>query len=182
LNVTLLPEYGQLKQSDIANCPNEACGPAAAVNSFVYLQNMYPKVYGSKLVGIDPSNPPLHWQKLAGDRLASDDYMGSCCNQGTSMEKFIGGKEKYIEERAPGVTTYMAQMDRDWDKTKSGGKDKPGYVQDATVPSVDWLQREIDHGEDVELLITYTAGAPVRTGSRSTSSARARPRSTSSTR
>jgi hypothetical protein len=37
----------------------------------------------------------------------------------------------------------MAQMDRDWDKTKSGGKDKPGYVQDATVPSVDWLQREI---------------------------------------
>jgi hypothetical protein len=40
-------------------------------------------------------------------------------------------------QRAPGITTYMAQMDRDWDKTKSGGKDKPGYVQDATVPSVD---------------------------------------------
>ncbi len=151
-------KYGQLKQSDIVNCPNEACGPAAAVNSFVFLQNMYPSVYGAKLVGLDPSNPPLHWQTLAGDILAMDPYMGTCCNAGTSIEKFILGKQKYIEDAAAGSTIYMAQMDRDWDLTKSGGAAKPGYVEDNTVPSVAWLQREIDDGEDVELLITYTDG------------------------
>src|SRR6266567_825295 len=37
--------YGDLKQGDIADCGAIGCGPAAAVNSFVFLQNAYPQLY-----------------------------------------------------------------------------------------------------------------------------------------
>jgi hypothetical protein len=43
--------YGNLKQKDVPECPNEACGPTAAVNSMVFLQNMYPGIFDHNFVG-----------------------------------------------------------------------------------------------------------------------------------
>ncbi len=43
-------QFGGLKQTDVTGCEGDpagqlACGPAAAVNSFVFLENVYPKTY-----------------------------------------------------------------------------------------------------------------------------------------
>ena len=75
--------------------------------------------------------------------------MGSCCGGGTPIEKFILGKEKYIEDRIPNQTVYKAQMDIQRDQTG----DKPAYVDDSTFPSLGFLRQEIADGEDVELFL-----------------------------
>src|SRR5262245_35686701 len=45
-------QFGTLKQTDVTGCENNptgtlACGPTAAVNSFVFLENVYPTIYGN---------------------------------------------------------------------------------------------------------------------------------------
>ena len=46
--------YGDLNQNSIPVIGSLACGPTAALNSFVYLQNSHPGIYGHSLV------PDLH--------------------------------------------------------------------------------------------------------------------------
>jgi hypothetical protein len=48
-------KYGTLDQNTVEACKDAAgksfsCGPTAAVNSFVFLQNMYPHIYDQQLV------------------------------------------------------------------------------------------------------------------------------------
>jgi hypothetical protein len=156
--LTAGPVYGDLKQSDVPGCEAIACGPVAAVNSFVFLQTKYPAIYGAALVGLDGDQPPpLHWEILAAEILGGSQYMGTCCSIGTPIEKFIMGKQGYIEDHIPGVTSYMAQIDIPWRPDKAGSPDhpvdKPDYVQDSTSPTLGFLRQEITDGEDVELLL-----------------------------
>jgi MYXO-CTERM domain-containing protein len=157
------PVYGNLKQSDIPGCGAVACGPVAAVNSFVYLQTKYPDIYGASLVGlVGDQPPPLHWEILAADLLGGAGYMGSCCSAGTPLEKFITGKQSYIEDRIPGKTEYKAQIDIPWRPETAGSPghpiDKPGYVQDSQSPTLAFLRQEIMDGEDVELFLAGSGG------------------------
>ena len=63
------PVYGDLKQSDVPECPARACGPVAAVNSFVYLQTKYPDIYEPSVGLPGDQPPPLHWEQLASNTL-----------------------------------------------------------------------------------------------------------------
>ena len=53
--------FGALDQDDMKillspALADQACGPVAAVNSLVFLQNLYPQIYDNNLVGDDPSD------------------------------------------------------------------------------------------------------------------------------
>jgi hypothetical protein len=69
-------DYGKLLQKDLPGCGAEdgvgdlagsGCGPSAAVNSFVYLQNKYSSIYGKKLVPELDRNMPINDRDGDGD-------------------------------------------------------------------------------------------------------------------
>jgi len=154
--------YGNLDQ-DLTNCPNLGCGPTAAVNSFVFLQNVAPFDYGSKLVpehGGNPLDPEPTEQDMIGvaNALLGPEYMNTdCVACGTYWGRFITGKEAYIEAKAPEKTTYHAQSKFEWDPVKTGTAakpiPKPAYVDDKTVPTIGFLYTQLVRGEDIEILL-----------------------------
>jgi len=142
-------KFGNLKQGD-TDCPNTACGPTAAINSFVFLQNMYSTVYGTKLVPHKDGNTMYQDEVDAANKLAP--YMGCCQDQGTYREKFILGKQQYLEEMAKGKTVYAAEDTGAWRKDYG---DKPDYVQDNTAPTAQFLVDQLKKGADIELFIDF---------------------------
>src|SRR5215472_11018639 len=130
--------YGDLKQGDVANCPAFGCGPAAAVNSFVFLQNAYPQLYPIPLVGFgEQPRPAYNWEVLAGDLLAG--IMGTCSCGQTDIERFILGKQTYINGIDPGSTMYEAQINTNWRPDHAGTAAnpiaKPSWVTDGAPPT-----------------------------------------------
>lgn len=158
-------KYGHLDQAK-TTCAAFDCGPVSAVNSFVYLQNASPAVYGSKLVPpTKAGEPPTEADLIAVANKVGKDFMKSCvpcgANDGTYIEDFIVGKQGYLESVAPGKTRYQAQInitwrfgtDREPDDAANKGAKKPTYVVDGTKPTLDFLYRNIAQGADVELFL-----------------------------
>ena len=89
--------FGTLDQG-VTNCPGVNCGPTAAVNSFVYLQNAFPKIYKNPLVPTTHGmNPTSAEQKAVANNLGTN-YMKNCCgdtSEGTAIGDFILGKMDY---------------------------------------------------------------------------------------
>jgi hypothetical protein len=100
--------------------------------------------------------------------LAGKDYMDCVAMnmgsseggfEGVSLENFIKGKRKYIEEKVPSVTIYKAQSDF-----------LPMAMVDnqhkRRLPSFDFMFRELAHGEDVEIVVGRyqrpAMGPPIR--------------------
>lgn len=148
-------DFGRLNQLALPNTCNlqqTACGPVATVNSFIYLQNTYPKIYGTSLV-------PKGQEAAVAQLLSGPGFMG-CCNQngGTTPAGLLAGKKTYIEGskivtgRKPGVTTY------DSDTFVLDNDGKP-----IIAPSFDFLLRQLNppngppknptKGEDVEMIL-----------------------------
>lgn len=149
--------FGDLNQHD-TSCNNVACGPTAATNSFVFLQNSY-AMYGNRLVPSIPGDTPYQDEQAVADDLATLMHTCNLCNPGaggTYIEDFIAGKQAYIQSVAPGTTTYAAQMNFAWRTTDPDGNNvgpKPGYVMDNTVPTAQFIASEIAAGEDVEIFL-----------------------------
>jgi len=140
-SIALNPDdYGHLNQDSpvlagvcTAGGVSYACGPVAAVNSFIFLQNRYPGIYDNAL--IDPN--------AAGTAAALAALMGClACAGGTNIADFIAGKMRYIEGKVPGKTTYASMQN----------------------PDFAFLSHEIQHGEDVELLIGFYDVTGTRVG------------------
>ena len=150
INVSLdAAKFGKLNQKE-TDCPTVNCGPAAAVNSFVYLQTQFPGVYTTPLV-------PAGKEKDVANIL-NKDFMKTCppggdCGLGTGIEDFILGKRDYIEKLNKGVTRYHAQMTDAWNPVKHPGVAKPDFVEDDTRPTIDFLAAELKAGEDIELAL-----------------------------
>jgi hypothetical protein len=132
--VTIDPAlFGHLNQNDpalagvcAAGGVSYACGPVAATNSFVFLQNRYPTIYDNLLTGGNLVN--------TATTLGSDAFMMcSACTGGTLLSNFITGKQKYIESKVPGLTTYASLLN-------------PGFP---------FLLGELQQNEDVELLLGF---------------------------
>src|SRR2546423_13866432 len=90
-----------------SNCVEQACGPTAAVNSFVFLQNKYPDIYGMELTGDTYDS----WMGTANE-LLDQHYMDCDCGRdgsGTTIEDFISGKQKYLNDFAPGTTEVHSE-------------------------------------------------------------------------
>lgn len=158
-------KFGHLDQSEV-ECPKFACGPTAATNSFMYLQNKYPDVYGEKLIppttaGAAPTKADL---VDVANKLGRD-YMKTCVpcgpNDGTYIEDFIIGKRAYLEAVAPGKTSFLAQINIGWrfgtdtqpDDAGNPGVKKPVFVSDSTKPTLDFLYAAIARQADVELFL-----------------------------
>src|SRR5689334_2013769 len=148
-------KFGTLDQAK-TTCADLGCGPAAAVNSFVYLQTMFPDVYKTPLVGTSGARPSNAEQVDAANALAPK--MGCCATKGTLIEDFILGKMEYIESKNKGVTSYTVQDSLAWRTNPPGGSHpgaaKPDFVQDQTKPTLAFLAAELKAGEDVELYLS----------------------------
>jgi len=139
-------KFGKLDQGR-TTCSAMGCAPTAAVNSFVYLQNMFPGTYPTPLVPHPPGmQPTVEQLKTVANNLSGATFMKSSNETGTTIENFILGKRAYIESIDKGVTTYAAQVTLPW-----SGTAKPGFVQDNTPPTLAFLAKELKAGEDVEV-------------------------------
>jgi hypothetical protein len=151
--------FGHLSQWS-TDCDWNGCGPAAAVNSFVFLQRQYPLIYDNKLVPMTyPNNPALFELVSVAMTLAGADYMNTECGRdgrGTYWGRFILGKRNYIENQVASKTVYQAFGDFVWNQADAGGA-QPGWVTSGKPPSPDFLYKEIQDKEDVEILITNPA-------------------------
>jgi hypothetical protein len=149
--------YGTLNQNAVPLWGNVACAPAAAVNSFVYLQNKY-NIYGNKLV--IPNNQA--GMIAAVQTLGTAPYMNTIANGGTFNDDFIYGKWLYLEQNAPGLTVYEAQDFFGWNVQRNGQPiAKPAWVNQMT-PTWNFLWKELVACEDVEIALEYLNPDPTR--------------------
>jgi len=146
-------DFGNLSQK-FTDCQQYGCGPTAAVNSFIYLQNTYPSIYDNKLV---PSTSLVTEVAVANalSGLMNTTCQGAASSCGTMWENFITGKEAYIDDAALGTTSVVAQSVFAWDPADGT---EPGGVQDHTAPTVNFLATQLQQKEDVEILINGPGG------------------------
>ena len=142
--------YGNLKQGHVPGIGPCACGPTAAVNSCVYLENAYPGIYDNNLGPVGSAEGIDYNEDGAVDayddmaaiaaKIGGPAYMNCVCPGGTYDDMFIYGKQKYMEEVALNKTIYGAQLSSTWawlDGRLEGEYppiDKPDWVEDNTIP------------------------------------------------
>jgi hypothetical protein len=142
VDLTTQANFGNLNQHDTA-CGNFACGPTAAVNSFVFLQDKYPDIYDSSLIPHIDGNSEYEDFVSTANALSDPNYMNcAACNGGTLITDFISGKKKWIEDHVPGKTVYMDSPQSNWP----------------------FLYNELNDMEDVELLVGFYDAAGNRIG------------------
>jgi hypothetical protein len=130
-------KFGNLDQHLVDSCKDSignslSCGPSAAVNSFVFLENMYPGVYGNSLVDLSGLFTKVQAEVMAANDLSS--FMGCTpCSGGTTFSNFVSGKESYINLLAPGTTYYDVMR----------------------IPSAEFIDSELAADEDIETLINF---------------------------
>jgi len=95
--------FGYLDQDDLLNVlppglAAQACGPVAAVDSLVFLQNQYPNIYGSNLVG----DHLFDWITGAFFLVG---YMHTTVQNGTTDTDFINGLISFMNAQVPGKTS-----------------------------------------------------------------------------
>ncbi len=115
------------------------CAPTATVNSFKFLENMYPNVYDNKLTNRD----------IIQTRDDLVGLMGTCPNTGTQPKNWWEGKIQWIEDHAPGRTSYGGMVMPFIDVSTWNKKD----LLSNTFPTFNWLFQQLKDGEDVELAI-----------------------------
>lgn len=152
--------FGHLNQRS-TDCPNVNCGPTAAANSLMFLQNQYPLTYVGNTELIPTNNGVLDIKLVANSLGAA--YMGGCAGAacgatptGTVIEDFVIGKQKYLADRAPGTTLVHGQMNFAWRDDANIRKTigtKPAGIADSTVPTLQFLYAELKKGQDIELFM-----------------------------
>ena len=147
---TTTAAFGTVNQANVPPGFGEnSCVPTATINSFTWLQNAYPLIYG-----LDGGGAPAlqggqgSWQAAAA-LLAGPQYMNTDLNNGTTLANWISGKVSYLNAFAPGKTIFAGM------ETLSG-VGRPVWDQNAN-PTVNFLLQELQAGEDVELGIYPTS-------------------------
>ncbi len=133
--------FGDLNQINLSVCKSPtgvslACGPAAAVNSFVYLEHTYPGVYGQSLVLLSPPFTQGMGEVITGNDLGSAVFMGCSCASGTAWSNFYSGKTSYINLLASDTTAFSQQ----------------------TVPTADYIASYLNSRADIEILMVPSSG------------------------
>ena len=157
--------YGWLNQNHIPGVGGVMCGPTAAVNSFVYLENKYPNIYNSSLIPAQAVD-----QDGDGDVDFYDDmiavaltlggagFMKTIANNTTWHDDFIYGKYLYLEQQVPNVTIYEAEDHWPWgNHANPPPVPKPNWVINQ-FPTWQFLWDELNDCEDVELLFSWYDG------------------------
>ena len=152
--VDLVPHgYGSLDQDDTTACSGSgllACGPTAATNALVFLENKYGSVYGDFLI-MDPDGFPHAYTDLVAtaNALGAPAYMDcASCTSGTLITKFISGQKGWIDDRLD-----MAGMSVD-----------PTIYDDDENPNWDYMFDELSKMAAVELLVGFFDTDTTRVG------------------
>jgi hypothetical protein len=141
--------YGDLNQNTIPVIGSMACGPTSVVNSFVYLQNSYPEIYGDSLVPDLHGTPGIYENEelvAVAEVLVSSSYMDTTLTGGTDPDWLIHGKQRYIEERVPGSTIYTAMNVLGWPEAPGT---QPSWAETA-LPTWSFLYEALLASADVE--------------------------------
>ena len=120
-----------------------ACGPAAASNSLMWLSQSFPGI----------SIPFSHRDLL--DSLSK--YMGRQPNSGVNIETFIQGKLNFIKAHNLPIQIKFQSQDKSGNINASGGT----YAKnsnDGKYPTWDFLKTEVADSEDVELFYRWFDG------------------------
>ncbi|MCB1931029.1 MAG: hypothetical protein KDI45_01000 [Candidatus Accumulibacter sp.] len=139
------------------------CGPASLANSFQYLEDTF-GLTGSQVhadipgVGGVPPNSRVAQFDLATMRQITGTCPGGTpAPCGVSEDQFFKGKTAYIKNN--GLVSGLAVKSYG----KSGGDQTVNgvFIDDQSndgLSLVDWLLRELQHGEDVELWLDWKGG------------------------
>jgi hypothetical protein len=153
--------YGHLNQTDVGPNSNMAghlnennfCAPTATMNSFEFLQNKYPTIFGT-----DGSGQPAlqggqgSWLDAA-KLLAGPNYMNTDRNSGTLESNWVDGKVSYLNHYAPpGSITIEGQDKFYWQNNPNPINPQ---VQN-TAPTAAFLLDMLQRGEDIEIGISPT--------------------------
>jgi len=148
--------YGNLDQNGAAmvtalgqDLANQYCGPVAVTNSFRYLENKYPTVYGNNLTS----------GNLVGTAMGLGDLMGTDFINGTWWDDLIWYKMIDLESKVPGMTDYQAQHmpGWNWNIWDNPAAAKPAWVE-STVPTWQFLWEKLVNCEDIEILMNWSGG------------------------
>ena len=116
--------FGYLNQNDIPTIGGFASAPAASVNAYVYLQNLYPNTYGTSLAGTTYNQ----WIQTA-ERLATSQYMDTANNGTTFIRDQIYGNATYLSDTVGEINSFSGQTiladGADW----SLPRPQPPYIQ-----------------------------------------------------
>lgn len=125
--------FGNLNQHDLDKCVI-ACGPAAAVNSFVFLQRYYPFIYKNPLIDPWQSGAPGFYdaEVKLGNLLCKS--MGCQAPGGTTFTNFVAAKQGYFTSK---------------------NNDVPTHINTYVDPTPEQLAFELNHNEDVEILMNF---------------------------
>jgi hypothetical protein len=120
-----------------------ACGPAAASNSLMWLSQSFPSI----------SIPFSHRDLL--DSLSK--YMGRQPNSGVNIETFIQGKLNFIKAHNLPIQIKFQSQDKSGNVNASGGTYAKN-LNDGKYPTWDFLKSEVADSEDVELFYRWFDG------------------------
>jgi hypothetical protein len=140
---TTIANFGTLNQLNVGGAMY--CVPTATMNSFTWLQNAYPGVYGLDGTGAPVLQGGTGSWLAAAQLLASAQYMNTSALNGTSEDNWAIGKANYLNQFAPGKTTFVG-MDANADQNR------PNWDQKAD-PTIAFLLGQLRAGEDVEIAI-----------------------------
>jgi len=143
---------------------NMSCGPSAATNSLVYLQNAFPGIYGHSLIaaagrsmtGSIANTTYDDWIYTAGGVLASPKYMATTQAKGTYDDDFIQGLYNYTRTASPGRLCYSAQdywASGSW-SGQPAGTPPPSWVS-GVAPTWNYLYSALNRSDDVLALFSY---------------------------
>ncbi len=114
------------------------CFAAEAINSFIYLENQYPNIYGTKLTpGVKSAKPP---KTDRPDTTAFANMVGPVFANTAGYNSFLAGKMAWFAKNAPGTTRITSEY--------------VGSASNNSLPTFKFLSGEIQSNEDVELFIT----------------------------
>ena len=100
-----IAKFGFLGQSDVPTFGAVASAPVAATNAFVYLQNLYPAIYGNGLTGGDLAS----WISTA-QLLGSPLYMDTISNQTTYNRDAVYGMREYMTQKSPPPNGFYGEV------------------------------------------------------------------------
>lgn len=103
--------FGNVVQFDVPNCGAVACGPTAAVNSFVFLENQYPTIYERSLVPDTNGNGRRDYSEMVAMAvtLSGPQYMNTTFPSGTfSEENLSRGGAAWGRIASPRRSVYTA--------------------------------------------------------------------------
>lgn len=158
--------FGHLNQH-LTQCPNNGCGPTATVNSFVFLQNQYPQIYGTSLAGTTEASEIATANALT--------LLMGTIGPGTNWENLILGKQEYLDSTVPGSSDVTAISQYMWDPCTPAGLtfpcnpqdyiNKPDGVKDNTLPTGVDIAEGLFDLRDVEILVGIYRPDPDHPGS-----------------